>query len=57
MKVRAITRLSEAEWGWDTPVIPVVQEAETEGSQVQSQPHQLSEALSNLVRSPSQIKI
>uniref|UniRef100_A0A8D2B925 Uncharacterized protein n=1 Tax=Sciurus vulgaris TaxID=55149 RepID=A0A8D2B925_SCIVU len=33
-----------------TPVIPAVWEAEAGGSQVQSQPQQLSEALSNLVR-------
>ena len=31
---------------WRTPIIPVAQEAEARGSQVQSQPHQLSKTLS-----------
>uniref|UniRef100_A0A8C6A505 Uncharacterized protein n=1 Tax=Marmota marmota marmota TaxID=9994 RepID=A0A8C6A505_MARMA len=36
--------------GWCAPVIPAAWEAEAGGSQVQSQPQQLREALSNSAR-------
>lgn len=40
----------------DMPVIPMTQEAEAGGLQAQSQPQQLSKALSNLVRPCPKIK-